>query len=161
MFAVGGAVGLLLPLFLGSWSPASADPVPQQCDAAQHPNANIIIGTDGDDVLFGTNGPDRICGLGGNDIINGLNGADVISGGTGDDEINGGNGSDTILGNEGDDELVGGTGNDHLAGNEGNDRIYADDHAPDGVFGGPGSADTCVVDADDTIDRCEIVFVSA
>jgi predicted extracellular nuclease len=82
-----------------------------------------IVGTSGDDVLNGTNGPDVIAGLGGNDIINGGNGNDVICGFAGDDTLNGGNGNDTLLGSYGNDVLDGGNGNDTLTGGDGIDTL--------------------------------------
>ena len=46
-----------------------------------------IIGTNGDDVLFGTSGLDRIEGLGGDDHLYGSAGADILSGGSGVDTV--------------------------------------------------------------------------
>lgn len=89
-----------------------------------------IIGTPGDDVIYGTNGADVIVGLGGNDVIYGGNGNDVICGNTGGDTLYGGNGEDTLsggadddtlLGNNGKDTLTGGTGADSFSGGNGKD----------------------------------------
>lgn len=122
------------------------------------------IGTPGDDVILGTNGPDLITGGGGNDIICGLRGNDTIRGGFGDDTIFGDDGNDTIFsgqgvneahggdgddviqggaaidrleGGFGDDTLRGGGGNDVLVGDFGNDVLHGNS-GDDELRGGPG-----------------------
>jgi len=124
-----------------------------------------IIGTDGDDVLTGTNRGERIVGLGGDDIIQGLGGSDqvfgdddndlisagdgndtveggagtdLISGDNGDDNLNGQAGQDNVFGGEGNDQINGGSGSDQLLGEAGNDNINGDD-GNDTVNGGSGS----------------------
>ncbi|WP_432482463.1 ExeM/NucH family extracellular endonuclease [Kineococcus esterisolvens] len=82
-----------------------------------------IRGTDGDDVLAGTNQRDVIMGLGGDDVITGGNGEDVVCGGAGDDRLAGGNGDDTLLGGFGDDRLAGANGADVLVGGPGADVL--------------------------------------
>ncbi len=76
--------------------------------------SNLMVGTDGDDILEGTDGADIIFG--------GL-GSDTVSGGLGDDELYGEAGNDTLSGGAGDDYISGGEGNDVLAGDEGNDIL--------------------------------------
>ena len=80
-----------------------------------------IVGTDGDDVLDGTErgnlmygraGDDLISGFGGDDEIYGEDGNDTILGGQGDDYIDGGQGDDVLEGGEGADTLIGGDGVD-------------------------------------------------
>jgi uncharacterized repeat protein (TIGR01451 family)/CSLREA domain-containing protein len=75
-----------------------------------------IVGTPGDDVINGTNGPDVVHGLSGNDTINGLNGDDIICGGDGNDALNGGNGNDQLFGEAGNDTINGNNGDDALDG---------------------------------------------
>ncbi|MGY1828392.1 ExeM/NucH family extracellular endonuclease [Blastococcus sp. SYSU DS0541] len=82
-----------------------------------------IRGTDGSDVLSGTNGRDVIMGLGGDDEIRGGNGDDVVCGGAGDDRIAGENGDDVLSGGFGDDRPDGGNGSDVLIGGPGTDRL--------------------------------------
>ncbi|MBA3031742.1 MAG: hypothetical protein FP818_01480, partial [Rhodocyclaceae bacterium] len=62
-----------------------------------------IDGTEGDDILYGTNTTDRIQGHGGNDTLIGLEGDDTLDGGTGDDTLIGGTGDDSyVVAQEGD-----------------------------------------------------------
>ena len=82
-----------------------------------------IRGTNGDDVLQGTNKRDVMMGLGGNDVIRGGNGDDLICGGAGTDVVEGGNGQDVVLGGFGDDVLHGDNGDDHLVGGPGTDVL--------------------------------------
>jgi len=56
-----------------------------------------LAGSDGDDVITGTNVADRINGLGGNDTLSGGEGDDALDGGAGSDALNGGAGSDTYF----------------------------------------------------------------
>ncbi len=58
----------------------------------------IIVGTSGDDVIYGTDGPDVIRGMGGNDIIYGQEGNDIICGEGGNDTIYGWHGDDILFG---------------------------------------------------------------
>ena len=83
-----------------------------------------IVGTDGDDVLTGTEGPDVILGRAGNDRIMGNGGADLICGNDGRDNIRGGAGGDIIDGGPGGDRLRGETGADTVYGGGGGDRIF-------------------------------------
>ena len=88
-----------------------------------------ILGTTGDDngilfpALVGTSGDDIIWGFAGNDVLYGLEGNDVLYGG---DPYSTYNDSDTLYGGMGDDVLIGGngTGSDVLDGGEGNDTYY-------------------------------------
>jgi Ca2+-binding RTX toxin-like protein len=84
---------------------------------------NLIEGTQGDDVILGTDGDDLIFGLAGNDVISGGTGNDCIFGGYGDDIISGDNGDDTIIGNSGHDILKGESGIDVIYSNSGSDVI--------------------------------------
>lgn len=83
----------------------------------------IIIGTNGNDAITGTNAGDLISSGNGNDTINGSAGNDIIDAGNGDDTVNGGAGSDLIFGGNGNDTLDGGSGSDILSGGNGNDVL--------------------------------------
>lgn len=98
---------------------------------------NVIVGTDGDDVLDGESGNDLIIGGAGVDQLCGMTGDDLIYGGTGNDLILGNEGNDELHGEEGDDELQGGSGDDILYGESGNDILWGES-GNDEVFGGDG-----------------------
>ena len=99
-------------------------------------NANIV-GTNGNDRLFGTPGNDIICGLGGNDRLFGAGGNDCLDGGSGNDRLFGEDGHDELRGGTGDDQLRGGSGNDLLRGEAGNDNLRGGDD-DDALHGGTG-----------------------
>ncbi|MEA2423915.1 MAG: hypothetical protein QOH13_325, partial [Thermoleophilaceae bacterium] len=84
------------------------------------------VGSNGNDVLAGTEDADLIEGKGGADKLDGLGG---------DDELEG-DGST----NQGGDTLIGGAGEDRLAGRAGNDQLFGD--TPDGS--GPQGNDEIV-----------------
>jgi predicted extracellular nuclease len=110
-----------------------------------------IVGTPGDDVIYGTNGDDVIAGLGGNDTIYGGNGDDVICGYAGNDTLIGGNGNDTLIGSYGNDILDGGNGNDRLIDNEGND-VLKGGNGNDTLTGGAGIDELYGQNGDDVLD---------
>ena len=82
-----------------------------------------ITGSDGSNILIGTNAGDVINAKGGNDIVLGGNGNDTIDGGSGNDALSGGKGNDTILGGSGTDLISGDDGNDTLDGGSGTDIV--------------------------------------
>ncbi len=120
------------------------------------PQADVIYGSDGDDIqqgnggndfLYGLDGADRLFGGGGNDTLFGLDGDDTLDGGNGDDvldgwlgndTLNGGAGNDLLSGVHGDDMLDGGQGNDTLQGDLGNDELYGG-AGDDLLIGGVGN----------------------
>jgi TolB protein len=87
-----GTIGLAAPVRAASGSDHPA------CD---EPNA--VLGTNGADVLTGTDDNDVICGLGGDDTLEGGKGDDVLIGGGGSDRLKGAGDSDFCLGGDGDD----------------------------------------------------------
>ena len=129
---------------------------------ANFPNANVIIGTNGDDSLAGTSGSDLIASFNGTDTVNAAAGNDKILGGSGVDTINGGANNDHIYGYAGadilsgdadDDKILGGldndtirggAGDDDLRGEAGDDTIYTG-AGTDTVTGGLGD-DTIIID---------------
>ena len=84
---------------------------------------DLIYGYQDDDSIAGGNGADTIRGGGGDDSINGENGADRIHGDTGNDIISGGADADQLYGDSGIDALDGGLGNDLLDGGAGDDMM--------------------------------------
>jgi len=93
---------------------------------------DLIRGTDGADVIVAGSGKDRIKGLTGSDVIcagNGRDsvdaagGADRVLGEAGDDAVEGSNGDDILKGNAGDDDLGGGRGDDKIRGGSGKDKV--------------------------------------
>ena len=115
-----------------------------------------LEGTDNDNIIYGNGGNDVIEGKGGNDIIFGDDGNDTLNGGTGDDELFGGEDNDTLNGDDGADKLFGGVGNDTLNGGEDNDELFGEagndtlngDAGTDKLFGDDGN-DTLNGGADD------------
>ena len=97
-----------------------------------------VVGTWGNDVLYGTGAADRICGLPGTDTIFGGRGNDFIDAGNGDDRIYPGPGRDTVIAKGG------------------NDVIYARDGERDWIDCG-SMRDVAVVDRVDVVRHCEFV----
>ncbi len=77
--------------------------------APDRPNGNMpTVGTDGDDLLSGSNVRDTLTGGAGNDMLYGYDGNDLLLGGLGRDILNGGRGRDTLdgYGGTGDSDLL-------------------------------------------------------
>ena len=129
---------------------------------ANFPNANVIMGTDGDDTISGTSGSDLIASFNGTDTVNagagndkilGGSGVDIINGGGNDDHIYGYAGADILAGDDDNDKILGGldndtirggAGDDDLRGEAGDDIIYTG-AGTDTVTGGLGD-DTIIID---------------
>jgi len=108
---------------------------------------NVILGTESDDILYGTRNADLIIGFEGNNIIYGDRGDDCILVGDGDNVIYGGDGNDYIHVGNGNNVIMGQSGNDTIVGGEGYNIID----------GGEGR-DTCIVkeDNDSIVVNCEL-----
>ena len=123
------ALGVLTVL-AGTAQPSRADDTGLTCFGRQA-TVTGIIGTNGDDVIIGSQTTnDTIVGLGGNDRICGLGGDDLLSGGPDDDHVDGGPGNDRVGGDSGfadtnPDFAIDG-GNDEIFGGPGNDGMTAD-----------------------------------
>ena len=135
-----------------------------------------IHGTDGPDLVFGTELADVLLGLAGNDRLAARDGnyqGDDLYGGAGDDLLrgdflsdllDGGPGRDRLTGATGPDTLRGGPGRDVLDGARGRDVFLAEDGARDAVscgtnVGGPRELDTVFADRGDAVARdCELVY---
>jgi|GEM_PF-3941718 len=101
------------------------------------PNADFVIGNDGNDTQFGGFDNDTVFGGQGDDCLFGGDGDDLVCAFEDDDEVYGGAGNDFVEGNGGDDSVFGGDGDDKVAGNDGTDTIFGDDGSDD-VDGGAG-----------------------
>lgn len=106
-----------------------------------------IIGTEGADILSGTNDGELVDGLAGNDRISTSDGDDFIIGGVGNDTLGAGAGNDTVLGGEDSDLIFAFDGDDVVNAGDGNDIIYGG-RGSDILFGGAGR-DNFVFDTDD------------
>ncbi|HEX2196328.1 MAG TPA: calcium-binding protein, partial [Actinomycetota bacterium] len=122
-----------------------------------------ITGTNGPDVLEGSDASEKICGFGGNDTIRGGGGNDVIGGGAGRDElrgnagndrVNGGAGRDRAFGGQGSDRVSGGGGPDVVNGHRSNDRLRGN-RGNDRLNGGPGRDDCGGGGGRDRLRKCE------
>jgi Ca2+-binding RTX toxin-like protein len=99
--------------------------------------SETILGSTGDDTMYGGNGNDTLYGGTGNDSISGDGGADVLYGGSGNDILLGGAAVDSIYGGSGNDfidagdgpevVILGGLGNDTIVGSDGIDTISGGD----------------------------------
>ncbi|QDQ26260.1 hypothetical protein FNU76_07740 [Chitinimonas arctica] len=85
--------------------------------------ADELNGRDGDDGLSGGLNNDKLAGGRGNDVLHGGVGNDELYGEEGNDKLLGEVGDDTLFGGHGDDNLIGDIGNDSLSGDEGNDIV--------------------------------------
>ena len=91
------------------------------------------VGTNGTDLLVGTDGDDNLVGRGGNDFLEGLTGSDNLAGGRGNDFL-----GDDVFRESSEDNLSGGKGNDTILVDNGTaaedvvvcgdgfDRVFAD-----------------------------------
>ncbi|MEO1694453.1 MAG: right-handed parallel beta-helix repeat-containing protein [Pseudomonadota bacterium] len=112
--------------------------------------ADLINGSDGDDVLTGGSGADTINGGDGDDVLRGDRSGDVLRGGDGDDRIEGRDGDDTIFGDAGVDLIFGGKGIDVINAGSGNDTVHGNTGA-DTISGGAGDDTLSGNDGDDTV----------
>jgi len=103
------------------------------------------IGTNGHDLLLGTDKDDVMMGLDGNDTIHGDAGSDVICAGPGNDSVLGAKGADVIFGEEGDDFLFGAVEADILDGGPGDFDVLWGGPGYDQLDGGPGDFDMCML----------------
>ncbi len=105
------------------------------------PDADRLIGAEGDDMLSGLDGNDTLIGNAGNDTLIGGTSEndlrDVIYGGAGNDSIDGGYGNDELRGDAGDDTIAGGFGGDTIIGGTGDD-VLSSGALGDIIFGGDG-----------------------
>jgi Ca2+-binding RTX toxin-like protein len=145
------AVALLSGLVVGSSSGAgSRTCLERRATILGTAGNDNIYGTNGSDVIAAGAGNDQIHGLGGDDYLCGEGGRDIVTGGSGDDQLYGGQGGDALFGGSGDDFLSGGKGADQLEGGSGDDYLQGDgivNSRGDSCDGGDG--------LDTALDDCE------
>lgn len=89
------------------------------------PGNDELFGDISSDTLFGLEGDDTLFGLGNNDLVFGNQGADLLDGTEGDDTIFGGRDNDNITDIGGGNDLTfGNLGSDFINGGQGNDQIF-------------------------------------
>jgi Ca2+-binding RTX toxin-like protein len=139
ILVIGGALGIL-----AAWFPMLPASGVVYCDG----QIATIVGTQGDDVIFGTSNSDVIAGLGGDDQLFAGPESDVwyndvtansVCGGSGKDRIFGSSGRDRLLGGLGNDNIVGAPGYDVLLGGPGIDYLEDDHRGSEGVDIGYGA----------------------
>ena len=86
-------------------------------------------------VLVATEGDDEIRGSDGDEVFDGKGGHDTLYGGAGRDELRGGAGNDDLYGEADNDQLYGGSGNDELRGGAGYDRLHGESGDDTYLFG--------------------------
>ena len=97
-----------------------------------------IGGSDGGDLLFGTNSTDLIRAGQGADVVYALGGADTLSGGTGADTLYGHVGADLVYGNQGGDVVYGNQNTDTMYGGQDADTMFGGQDA-DVLYGNLGT----------------------
>ena len=88
-------------------------------DGSNHTDVELVIGSRGGDVLYGSDQAEQIQGRKGNDNIYGGEGNDFLRGNQNNDFLFGGAGNDTLWGDKDNDYLIGGKGADKLDGGSG------------------------------------------
>ncbi len=111
----------------------------------------VLIGTEGNNELYGYAGDDYLNGGAGDDILEGRNGNDTLEGGAGNDTLYGEAGEDFLYGGQDNDELSGGDGNDTLEGGTGNDTLVGGNGADTYRFGVGSGQDTISNGDDDAL----------
>lgn len=104
--------------------------------------SQVVVGTDGDDVLVGGSGSDILCGFGGDDILLGGSGNDILVGGPGSDQLFGESGGDTLIFDDADSRVEGGTGNNQTIEDA---SAPADPPSLTAVIGPPAPGTGCTV----------------
>ncbi|MEA5523029.1 calcium-binding protein [Limnoraphis robusta] len=88
---------------------------------------DLIIGNQGEDVIYGSGGQDSLFGGQDRDFINGNQGDDVVFGNIDNDLLNGNEGDDLMFGGQGNDIIYAQSGNDTLSGDRGRDVLLGPD----------------------------------
>jgi len=121
-------------------------------DCSEIETTNTIYGTNGRNIIWGTNQNDLIITYGGKDVVFGSDGddciiagddKDIIFGGKGNDLIYGGSDKDRLAGDDGQDRIFGGSSDDILYGGMGDDYLDAGAGRLD-IIDGEFGTDTCI-----------------
>jgi Ca2+-binding RTX toxin-like protein len=127
-------------------------------DNDQLKNIENIIGTDGQDTIYGNADSNYFEGGNDDDTLKGEAGTDTLYGGNGDDTLNGGidgdllygeAGQDTLKGGDGGDKIYGGTEDDRILGGTGDDSLYGQEGS-DYILGGTNND---FIDGGDAVDK--------
>lgn len=119
-------------------------------------SSNTLLGSSGNDTVFGSGADDVIQGGDGNDSLDGAAGDDSITGGDGNDTIDGGDGDDTIAGQGGDDLITTGAGIDTVLWNglgNGTDTILESEGAETLIVQGDSGVNNFDVDSNSSMLR--------
>jgi hypothetical protein len=108
----------------------------QRATCVGTPGADLILGSDEDDVIVAGDG---------NDVVHGDAEDDIICGGPGNDSLMGARGLDRLFGGPGNDWLFGAPGDDELDGGEGDYDVLWGGPGFDKLTGGPGTHDVCLL----------------
>ena len=103
------------------------------------------VGSEGADLILGSDEDDVISAGGGNDVVHGDAGDDTICGGPGNDSLMGARGFDQLFGGPGDDWLFGAPEADELHGGEGDYDVLWGGPGFDKLDGGAGAYDVCLL----------------
>jgi hypothetical protein len=103
------------------------------------------VGTDGHDLVLGSEEADVIVAGAGNDVVHADAGDDIVCGGPGNDSLMGARGADTLFGEAGNDWLFGAPESDVLDGGEGDFDVLWGGPGMDKLDGGPGDYDLCLL----------------
>jgi len=119
----------------------------------------LVVGMQGDDLMYGGADNDDMFGEDGNDTMHGGTGEDYMRGNSdndlmygdaGNDDMDGGSGNDVMFGGADADDMEGGTGNDLMHGGSGNDEMFGED-GNDTMHGDEGHDLIVGLDGDDVM----------
>ena len=119
------------------------------------------VGTEGPDLIIGTEENDVIVAGDGKDVVHGDAEDDIICGGPGNDSLMGARGADRLFGGPGNDWLFGAKGDDELDGGEGDNDVLWGGPGVDNLDGGPGAYDVCMLQremGDYDADGCNTIY---
>ncbi|MBX2858863.1 MAG: retention module-containing protein [Cellvibrionaceae bacterium] len=85
--------------------------------------STVVLGSNDDDALSGTEASETFIAGAGDDVISAGGGNDFVNAGVGFDTLFGDAGEDLLFGGSGNDQVDGGAGNDILSGGRGSDQI--------------------------------------